>query len=90
VAFDPLPLDERQFVVDGSVSCEARKALRERFPFIDEHNLNRRLSGFCVVAWGVFVWREYSILLTLYRFGKRRHPESSDERNEDAGSISDQ
>jgi len=45
-------------------------------------NLNRNILGFCIVTLGFFIPSGFYPLDFGYRFGKKRHPKSRDEKNE--------
>jgi hypothetical protein len=52
----------------------------ENISFIHDHNLNRSVLGFCVVALGLFTGQKIYPSDFAYRFGKKCHPKSPDEK----------
>jgi len=85
--FERIPQEERYFVIDDTNLAKAGRKL-ENVSYIFDHNLNRHILGFCVVTLGLFTSKGFYPLDFAYRFGKRRHPKSPNEKIGDPRSSS--
>ena len=85
--FEKYPLKERFFIIDDSpIPKRGRKI--ENVSFIHDHNTGRSLLGYCIVTLGLFTGENFYPLDFAYRFGKKRHPKSPEEKIGDPRSIS--
>lgn len=82
-------LDDRYFVIDDTVITKRGRDI-ENVSFIHDHNLGRSVLGFCIVTLGLFTGQNFYPIDFAYRFGKKRHPKSPDEKIGDPRSISGQ
>ena len=87
--FSQYALDDRYFVIDDTVITKRGRDI-ENVSFIYDHNLGRSVLGFCVVTLGLFTGQNFYPIDFAYRFGKKRHPKSPDEKIGDPRSISGQ
>lgn len=83
------PLEDRYFVIDDTVIPKRGRDI-QNVSFIYDHNLGRSVLGFCVVTLGFFTGQNFYPVDFAYRFGKKRHPKSPDEKIGDPRSISGQ
>ncbi len=83
------PLEDRYFVIDDTVIPKRGRDI-QNVSFIYDHNLGRSVLGFCVVTLGLFTGQNFYPIDFAYRFGKKRHPKSPDEKIGDPRSISGQ
>ena len=89
IKFDNIPLEERYFIIDDTILAKIGKKI-ENASFIFDHNLGRSILGFCIVTLGLFTGTNFYPIDFAYRFGKKRHPKSPDEKIGDPRSISGQ
>ena len=89
LSFDRYPLEEQYFVIDDTILIKKGRDI-ENVSFIYDHNINRSVLGFCVVALGLFTGHNFYPIDFAYRFGKKRHPKSRDQKIGDPRSISGQ
>jgi len=87
--FEKYPLQERFFVIDDSPLPKRGKNI-ENVSFIYDHNVGRSVLGFSIVTLGLFTGENFYPVDFAYRFGKRRHPKSPEEKIGDPRSISGQ
>jgi len=87
--FEHHPVEDRYFVIDDTVIPKRGRNM-ENVSFIHDHNLGRSVLGFCVVTLGLFTGQNFYPVDFAYRFGKKRHPKSPEERIGDPRSISGQ
>jgi hypothetical protein len=87
--FEKYPLEERYFVVDDSPIPKRGRNI-ENVSFIYDHNQGRSVLGFSIVTLGLFTGENFYPLDFAYRFGKKRHPKSAEEKIGDPRSISGQ
>jgi len=85
--FEKYPLKERYFVIDDS-PIPKRGRNMENVSFIYDHSIGRSLLGYCIVTLGLFTGENFYPLDFAYRFGKKRHPNSPEEKIGDPRSIS--
>jgi hypothetical protein len=85
--FETYPLKERYFVVDDSPIPKRGRNL-ENVSFLYDHSIGQTFLGYCIIALGLFTGENFYLLDFAYRFGKKRHPESPEEKIEDPRSIS--
>lgn len=83
------PVEDRYFVIDDTVIPKRGRDI-QNVSFIYDHNLGRSVLGFCVVTLGLFTGQNFYPVDFAYRFGKKRHPNSPDEKIGDPRSISGQ
>jgi len=79
-------LDDIYYVIDDTIIAK-RGRYMENVSFIHDHNLNRSVLGYCIVALGLFTGSNFYPLDFAYRFGKKRHPKSPEEKIGDPRSI---
>jgi hypothetical protein len=85
--FEQHSVKERYLVIDDSpIPKRGRKI--ENVSFIYDHNLGRSILGFSLVTLGLFTGKNFYPVDFAYRFGKKRHPKSPEERIGDPRSIS--
>ena len=89
INFEKYPLEERYFVIDDTVIPKRGRNI-ENVSFIHDHNIGRSVLGFCIVTLGLFTGENFYPVDFAYRFGKKRHPKSPQERIGDPRSISGQ
>jgi len=89
LSFNRYSLEERYFVLDDTILMKRGRDM-ENVSYIHDHNLNRSVLGFCVVTLGLFTGQNFYPIDFAYRFGKKRHPKSPDEKIGDPRSISGQ
>lgn len=89
LCFEKYPLKERYFVIDDS-PIPKRGRRMENVSFIYDHSVGRTLLGYCIVSLGLFTGENFYPLDFAYRFGKKRHPKSPEEKIGDPRSISGQ
>jgi len=87
--FEKYPLQDRYFVIDDSPIGKRGKNL-ENVSFIYDHSLGRSVLGYCIVTLGLFNGDNFYPVDFAYRFGKKRHPRSCEEKIGDPRSISGQ
>lgn len=89
LSFNRYPLEDRYFVLDDTILMKRGRDM-ENVSYIHDHNLNRSVLGFCIVTLGLFTGQNFYPIDFAYRFGKKRHPKSPDEKIGDPRSISGQ
>ena len=87
--FNKYPLQECYFVIDDSPIPKRGKSI-ENVSFIYDHTIGRSILGYCIVTLGLFTGHSFYPLDFAYRFGKKRHPRSPEEKIGDPRSISGQ
>jgi len=87
--FEQYALKDRYLVIDDTVIPKRGRKI-ENVSFVYDHNLGRSVLGFCVVTLGLFTGQNFYPLDFAYRFGKKRHPKSPEEKIGDPRSISGQ
>jgi hypothetical protein len=87
--FEKYPLNERYFVVDDSPIPKRGQNI-ENVSFIYDHSVGRSFLGYSIVTLGLFTGENFYPLDFAYRFGKKRHPKSSEEKIGDPRTISGQ
>ncbi|MBW2075927.1 MAG: transposase [Deltaproteobacteria bacterium] len=85
--FEKYPLQERYFILDDSPITK-RGSKIENVSYIYDHSAKRTFLGFCIVSLGLFTGENFYPLDFAYRFGKKRHPRSPEEKIGDPRSIS--
>ena len=85
--FEKYPLKERYFVIDDSPIPKRGRNI-ENVSFIYDHSVGRTFLGYCIVTLGLFTGENFYPLDFAYRFGKKRHPKSPEEKIGDPRSIS--
>ena len=85
--FEKYPLKERYFVIDDSPIPKRGRHI-ENVSFIYDHSVGRTFLGYCIVSLGLFTGENFYPLDFAYRFGKKRHPNSPEEKIGDPRSIS--
>ena len=85
--FEKYPLKERYFIIDDSPLPKRGRSI-ENVSFIYDHSLGRSVLGFSIVTLGIFTGQNFYPLDFAYRFGKKRHPKSPEEKIGDPRSIS--
>jgi hypothetical protein len=87
--FEKNSIEDRYFVIDDTpIPKRGRKI--DNVSFIHDHNLGRSILGFSIVTLGLFTRRNFYPLDFAYRFGKKRHPKSPEEKIGDKRTISGQ
>ena len=89
VGLEKHPLEDRYFVIDDTIVAKLGKKI-ENVSYIFDHNRGYSVLGFCIVTLGLFTGESFYPLDFAYRFGKKRHPKSSEEIIGDPRSISGQ
>ena len=89
INFEKYALEERYFVIDDTVIPKRGRNI-ENVSFIHDHNIGRSVLGFCIVTLGLFTGENFYPVDFAYRFGKKRHPKSPQEKIGDPRSISGQ
>ncbi len=87
--FDEAPIEERCFILDDSILSKRGRDI-ENVSFLHDHTVNRSVLGYTVVVLGLFTGKGMYALDFSYKYGKKRHPKSPEERIGDARSISGQ
>ena len=87
--FEAIPREERYFIVDDTILPKKGRKI-ENVSYVYDHNLGHSVLGFCSVTLGLFTGQGFYPLDFAYRFGKKRHPKSPEERIGDPRSISGQ
>jgi hypothetical protein len=85
--FEKYPLKQRYFVIDDSPIPKRGRNL-ENVSFIYDHSVGRSFLGYCIVTLGLFTGENFYPLDFAYRFGKKRHPNSPEEKIGHPRSIS--
>jgi hypothetical protein len=85
--FEKYPLRQRYFVVDDSPIPKRGQNL-ENVSFIYDHSVGKTFLGYCIVTLGLFTGENFYPLDFAYRFGKKRHPNSPEEKIGDPRRIS--
>jgi len=85
--FEKYPLQERYFILDDSPIAKRGRNI-ENVSYIYDHSAKRTFLGFCIVSLGLFTGENFYPLDFAYRFGKKRHPRSPEEKIGDPRSIS--
>ena len=85
--FEKYPIKERYFVIDDSPIPKRGRNL-ENVSFIYDHSVGKTFLGYCIVTLGLFTGENFYPLDFAYRFGKKRHPNSPEEKIGDPRSIS--
>jgi hypothetical protein len=85
--FEKYPLKERYFVIDDSPIAKRGRNL-ENVSFLYDHSVGKTFLGYCIVSLGLFTGENFYPLDFAYRFGKKRHPKSPEEKIGDPKSIS--
>jgi hypothetical protein len=85
--FERYPLKERYFVIDDSPLPKRGRNI-ENVSFIYDHSVGRSFLGYCIVSLGLFTGENFYPLDFAYRFGKKRHPNSPEEKIGDPRSVS--
>jgi hypothetical protein len=85
--FEKYPLKERYFVIDDT-PIPKRGRIIENVSFIYDHSVGRTFLGYCIVTLGLFTGKNFYPLDFAYRFGKKRHPKSPEEKIGDPRNIS--
>ena len=85
--FERYPLKERCFVIDDSPLPKRGRNI-ENVSFIYDHSVGRSFLGYCIVSLGLFTGENFYPLDFAYRFGKKRHPNSPEEKIGDPRSVS--
>lgn len=83
------PGEERCFILDDSILPKRGRDI-ENVSFVYDHTVGRSVLGYTVVALGLFTGKGMYALDFSYKYGKKRHPKSTEERVGDARSISGQ
>jgi len=83
------PREERCFIIDDSILPKRGRDI-ENVSFVYDHTVGRSVLGYTVVALGLFTGKGMYALDFSYKYGKKRHPKSTEERMGDARSISGQ
>ena len=77
--FEKYPLKQRYFVIgDSSIVNWGRNF--ENVSFIYDHNVRKTFLGYCIVTLGLFTGENFYPLDCAYRFGKKRRPNSPEEK----------
>jgi len=87
LCFEKYPLKQRYFVIDDSPIPKRGRNI-ENVSFIYDHSVGRSFLGYCIVTLGLFTGENFYPLDFAYRFGKKRHPKSPEEKIGDPRSIS--
>ncbi|MGI6385820.1 MAG: transposase [Desulfomonilia bacterium] len=83
------PGEERCFIIDDSILPKRGRDI-ENVSFVYDHTVGRSVLGYTVVTLGLFTGTGMYALDFSYKYGKKRHPKSTEERVGDARSISGQ
>ena len=85
--FEKYPLKERYFVIDDTPIPKRGRNI-ENVSFIYDHRVGRTFIAYCIVSLGLFTGENFYPLDFAYRFGKKRHPKSPEERIGDPRNMS--
>ncbi len=85
--FEKYPLQERFFVIDDDPLPKRGNNI-EDVSFIYDHKLGRSVLGFSIVTLDLFTGQNFYPVDLAYRFGKRHHPKSPEEKIGDPRNIS--
>jgi len=86
IGFAQYPLKERYFVIDDSPIPKRGRHL-ENVSFLYDHSIGRTFLGYGIVSPRLFTGENFYHLDSAYRFDKKRHPKSPEEKIEDPRSI---
>lgn len=80
-------LSDLYYVVDDTILAKRGKKM-ENIGYVHDHNVNRSLLGYNVLALGLFTGKSFFPLDFAFRFGKKRHAKSTPLNIGDPRSIS--
>jgi hypothetical protein len=75
LALEKLALEEKHFIIDDTILAKRGKKM-ENVSYVYDHNQNRSLLGYNLVALGLFTGKSFFPVDFSFRFGKKRDPRS--------------